>query len=121
MSEPAIQPTPGNIEASLVRLEGKIDRVIDNQTRQAEDVKVVRDRLHDHANILTSLTTLNIGEKLTTLRERIDLHDNRLNLCESDMDQRKGALNVVRALWAVVCLVGAGGVIAIVKLMIGTH
>lgn len=118
MSDPAIQPTPGNIEASLVRLEGKIDRVIDNQTRQAEDVKVVRERLHEHANILTQLTTLNIGEKLTSLRERLDGHDLRLNDCESDRDQRKGALGVVRALWAVVVLIGAGGIAAIVKLIV---
>jgi len=118
VSEPTVQPSPGNIEASLVRLEGKIDRVIDNQTRQAEDVKVVRERLHEHANALTALTTLNIPEKLATLFEEVKALDHRVGVCEVDMQQRQGAVTVVKALWALVCLVGAGGVLAIIKMMV---
>jgi flagellar biosynthesis chaperone FliJ len=117
MSEPVVQPTPGNIEASLVRLEGKIDRVIDNQTHQAEEVKIVRERLHEHANILTTFTALNIPEKLTAARERLDQHQADITALRSDFDQRRGALNVMKALWAMIGLIGAGGIAAIVKLI----
>lgn len=116
MTEPAIQPTPGNIEAALVRLEGKLDRVIDNQTRQADDMKVIRERVHEHANMITGLTVLNIPEKLADLREAKEDHARRLDACESDRDQRKGAMTVMRALWALIGFMGAGGVFAIAKL-----
>lgn len=140
---PAVTPSPGNVEAALVRLEGKLDRVIDGMARQADDTRVVRERLHEHANELTALTALDIPTKLGNLRDgqeghelrlrpievevakidtiqkRLDKHDLTLRTVESDLDQRKGAANVIRALWAVVCLVGLGGIIAIVKALVG--
>jgi hypothetical protein len=111
-------PSPGNIEAVLVRFEGKLDRMIDSQNRHAEDMKLVRERLHDHANILTSLTTLNIQEKLAAIAADLKEHEHRIGLCEVDMQQRQGAAMVVKALWALVCLVGAGGIAALVKLIV---
>lgn len=101
-----------------MRLEGKLDRVIDNQTRQADDIKLVRERLHDHANHITALTTLNIPEKLTAMRERLDGHDLRLAACETERTtekaQRQGAVATMKVVWAIIGFIGAGGVAAVV-------
>jgi hypothetical protein len=117
-SEPAITPSPGNWEAALVRVEGKIDRLIDGLARQAEDTKTIRERLHDHANHITALTTLDIPGKLTAMRERLDGHDLRLAACETERTtekaQRQGAVATMKVVWAVIGFFGAGGVAAIV-------
>ncbi len=142
-ADPAITPSPGNWEAALVRVEGKIDRLIDGLARQAEDTKTIRERLHEHANHLSALTALNIPDKLSTLREgheqhelrirpieaeigkvkesqaRLDKHDIAITEIQTDMAQRRGAMVVMRALWAVVGFVGGGGIVAIIKLIAG--
>lgn len=124
-----------------MRLEGKLDRVIDGMARQAEDTKTIRDRLHDHANQITALTALNIPDKLTQLREgheghelrirpleteigkvatnqgRLDRHDLEIAELRTDMIQRRGAMIVMRALWAFIGVAGTGGIVAIFKLI----
>lgn len=118
-ASPAVTPSPGNVEAALVRLEGKLDRVIDGMARQTDDMRLVRDRLHDHANQLTAITTLNLPEKLAAIHDELKDHDHRLGACENDIQQRKGAAVLARALWAVVCLFGLGGIAALVRIIAG--
>lgn len=119
MADPIIQPSPGNTEAALVRLEGKIDRLIDGLSRHADDMKIIRERQHEHANLLTEITTLNPKEKFEHINDRIASHDHRLQTVETDMQQRRGAMNVIRALWALVALVAGAAVTAIIKMIWG--
>ena len=45
--------------------------------------------------------------------------DTRIEKLESDYDQRKGAANLARALYALISLLGLGGIVAIVKMIGG--
>ncbi len=101
---------PGNIEAAFVRLEGKIDRIVDKMDHANEETIRLRDRVHQLSNDVTPLVMAGIPEKLTG-------HENRIAGLESDREQRKGAMGVMKALWAMIGFVGAGGIVAIVKLL----
>ncbi|RVT93683.1 hypothetical protein [Sphingomonas crocodyli] len=108
MSE-QVSSFPGNIEAGFVRLEGKIDRLVDKMDHAAEETIRLRDRVHAIANEVTPLVMAGIPEKLVA-------HEARLNALESDREQRKGAMGVMKALWALIGFIGAGGVVAVAKL-----
>lgn len=83
-------------EAWGARLEGKLDLLNERHDRVIEDVKAMRERQHSHSN--------------------------RLQLIEanhhSQMGERKGQEQVVRMLWAVISLIGGGGVLTIVTLVL---
>ncbi len=114
MTDPA-SIFPGNVEAAFVRLEGKIDLLVTKLDHQAEETGRIRDRLHDHAQHLATLTGLNIPEKLTAQRKLGDEHDKRLTSLERDREQRKGAMSVMRALWALIGFIGGGSIVAVIK------
>jgi len=65
------------------------------------------------------LTALDIPKKLEELKTLIATLDKRIETLESDYDQRKGAANLARALYALISLLGIGGVVAIVKMIGG--
>jgi precorrin-6B methylase 1 len=117
----AVAPPPSSVEVAIVRLEGKIDRLVDGLQRHGEDMKVIRERQHEHANQITALSTLNLPEKLTVIAAELKDHDHRLSTCESDMDQRKGAANLAKAVWAVATLLGLTGILAIVRFFFVGH
>jgi len=119
MMSDTIPPAPFNIEAALVRLEGKIDLIAKDNARQGEDIKTIRQRIHEHASLLQTLTALDIPKKLEELKSLIATLDKRIETLESDYDQRKGAANLARALYALISLLGIGGVVAIVKMIGG--
>jgi len=91
-----------------VRLEGKIDRIVDKMDHQNEETMRVRDRVHEMANDLTPLVMLNIPDKIADFQGRI-------TSLESDREQRKGAMIVVRGLWALAGFICGGGVIGIIQ------
>lgn len=102
----------GNIEAAFVRLEGKIDRLVDTMGHEREETVRLRDRVHEIANHISPLVLLDIPAKLTG-------HEGRIAALESEREQRKGAMAVMRAIWAVIGFVGAGAVFGIVKALGG--
>ena len=119
MSPDLIPNVPFNIEAAFARMEGKIDGIAKDNSRQGEDIKLIRQRIHEHANLLQSLSSLDIPKKLEELKTLISTLDTRIEKLESDYDQRKGAANLARALYALISLLGLGGIVAIVKMIGG--
>lgn len=93
-----------------MRLEGKIDRIVDKMDHAAEETIRLRDRVHTMANEITPLVMLGIPDKLA-------IHESRLSALETDREQRKGAMGVVKALWALIGFIGMGSIVGIVKLL----
>lgn len=99
---------PGNIEAAFVRLEGKIDLMVAEMKHSGEETIRIRDRVHHLADAVTPIVLLNVPAKLTD-------HHARLSSLEADREQRKGAMVVMRGLWAFIGFLGAGALFAVIK------
>lgn len=106
-------------EIAFVRLEGMVERGFDRVSSEighlSKNVEVIRQRQHDQANDIHSLLILNIPEKLTDLRAKQTQHDADIDALKSDLDQRKGMVFLARGIWAVVALLGIGGIAALLK------
>ncbi len=102
----------GNIEAAFVRLEGKIDRLVDKMDHIVDENIRLRDRVHDLANDVAPLVMFDIPLKITG-------HETRIAALEADREQRKGAMLVMKGLWALVGFICGGSIIAAVQYLGG--
>lgn len=93
-----------------MRLEGKIDLLVQKMDSQATETLRLRDSHHRLANDVAPLVLLGIPEKLVG-------HEARIAALESDRDQRKGAMMVMRAIWALIGFLGAGALLGIIKML----
>lgn len=106
-----------NIEVILVRMEGKIDRFGDRMTRFEQDVHDVRQRLHSQANEVQIIMATNIPafkQSQETCNAKVD---ERIKTLETEMQQRKGALNAIKILYGVGGVTATGAVAVLIRLL----
>ena len=103
----------GNIEVQLARIEGKMDVIVEKLNHSDAEINAVRTRLHEIANHVHGLTLLNVPDKLKSIDDRLTRHSQRLDANDGERNERKGAIGVVKVVWAL----GGGLVTAAIALM----
>lgn len=110
-------PAENNIEVSLARMEGKIDLLRQADDNMKEDLKLLRNNVHDFANYIHLLQQLNLPDRLNVIDSRLQRHSERLDRHDQESYQRKGAMNTLKVLWAGVGAAFAAGLGAAIKFL----
>lgn len=106
-----------NIETVLTKMDGKIDLISQAMDNTKDDLRVVRERLHDLSNEVQKLIALNLPGTLTDMRSDITKIDQRVVILEHDFHARRGAVNAAKLLYGLGgTTIGAGVVAAIAKI-----
>ncbi len=133
--------TVTNVEVALTQIQGTLERIFDAQKRVEEDVRDIKGKYHVVNNELTKLQALNIQERFASVNVKIgeidasfgaklvaaDLKaeatktaiEARLDKCEAERDQRTGAMAAMKLMYTLAGGLGAGGIVAIVKILGG--
>lgn len=110
-----------SIEVILVRMEGKIDRFGDRMTRFETDVHDVRTRHHQLANEQQIIAAMNIPAFKAAQESLNAKYDERVKTLETEMQQRKGALNAIKILYGVGGVAATGAIGVVVRLLSAAH
>jgi hypothetical protein len=97
---------------ALQRLSGKIDRVLDAQIRQSDDLKFVRDTQEKQRDELSRLTGLNIQDRFVANGTEHLKFDERLNILElaraANLGERKGVEVSAKVIYSWMAIGGLG-------------
>lgn len=116
-TEPIMSGNSDNIEVMLARMEGKIDRVNDRMERYERDQTGIRARVHDVANEVQILLSLNLPAHIAANNKTEADHDARITALENLEQQRKGAQSTIKVLWAIMGAITAGGAATILRVI----
>jgi sensor histidine kinase regulating citrate/malate metabolism len=106
-----------SITESLIRMEGKLDRIGDRLTQIDREIERMRTVSHDHANSLTPIIMLNLPERIRVADAKNAEFETRLKTVENTEQQRKGAAKFAGLLWTILGASGAGTVAVILRIM----
>jgi len=110
-------PSNGNLEVILVRMEAKLDRFGDRVGRHEQDMVLLRQSNHDLRNEITPIIMMDLPARIRVADgEKAEVHA-RLSALEDLEQRRKGAAALAKVLYTVLGAVGVGGAAAILRLM----
>lgn len=105
------------IRESLIRMEGKLDRIGARMTQVDREIERIRTVSHDHANQLTPIIMLNLPERIRIADQKNADFDTRLKAVEIIEQQRKGAAKFAGLLWTILGAAGTGTIAVILRVM----
>lgn len=105
------------IRESLIRMEGKLDRIGDRMTQIDREIERIRTNSHDINNSITPIIMLNLPERIRLADVRNADFDTRLKNIEDTEQQRKGAAKLAGLLWTILGAAGTGTVAVILRVM----
>lgn len=110
-------------QVAIVKIEGNISRILDSQTRQSADMANILNVQIKHSEILASLSSLNVQERLVAQRDRTDAIIERVAALElvnaMNTGERKGVTLSAKILYGVCAFFGLSGLAVIVRVF--TH
>ena len=96
----------------LERMDGKLQRILDAQKRQGEDIKEVREVQNAQRDKLAALSSLNIQERFVSVNREQSAFDERLKILElmhaAQQGERKGVEISAKVIYAFVAVGGLG-------------
>jgi hypothetical protein len=106
-------------EVMLTRLDGKLDRVIDAQGRQGDDIKEVRNAQSRQRDELAKLTGLNIQDRFISVTRELGAQAERLKLLEisqaAAQGERKGVEISAKVVYAFIGIGSIGMLTALAR------
>jgi hypothetical protein len=105
------------IRESLIRMEGKLDRIGDRMSQVDREIERIRTVSHDHANSLTPIIMLNLPERIRIADQKNADFETRLKNIENTEQQRKGAAKFAGLLWTILGAAGTGTIAVILRVM----
>jgi hypothetical protein len=109
-----------NIGELQIWIEGQFALVRQTQNTTSEDIKAVRNRVHDLSNEVQKLLALDLEGKMRKLEETDDLRAQQISKLTAEQSERRGALAVLKALYTTCGLIG-GSVVTLVLQRILDH
>lgn len=90
-----------NIEAVLTEMSGKINLIAQSVETNKEDMRSVRQRVHDLSNDVQRLLALNLQGTIDGLKNDQKDIEMRVVVLERDLHERRGAVNMAKVVYGI--------------------